>query len=490
MAARSSSRALRSAMLRCRVPCPAGAPGHSASLMASPVAPSGVDGQEGEQFAGLAQPGADLAAGGGDLQGAEHADLDRRARGSGAGALPGCACRRRWLLPGFGGRCCAEEVRLPCFRRAGCGRAAVAGGLAGLVQLRDDRGEVLSFEVVGLGPGKGRLRRRDAADQAVGGDVAGDAVRPSAQQDDGDAEIAAGFGDAGQPLRGGGSGGGGQHHRDGLRAVCGVCGVCGAGVSDDHGFGLIERRVQCERHHDAADGRVSPLPWRAGEEPGGVGGGDDDLGWRAVGAARRPGQQAGQDGPGGRWCPRSGQAKAAEGGGVGGDLLAAADADGYRAGRGRDGALLAWLLRGREACRGGSGGGGLGFAGAGEGLLVWLVQVQVQVGVVRAGAGRAGAVCRGRPGGGGAGRAVQGGDDRGRRPGGFEAGGEHRAGPVAAPAVDAGQGDGGADHDGGSQSDQRPGRQPYPGRGDVLACSRPPGGRGAARRARAAGRTG
>ena len=76
-------------------------------------------------------------------------------------------------------------------------------------------------------------------------------------------------------------------------------------------------------------------PGGAGEEPGGVGGGDDDLGWRAVGAAWRPGQQAGQDGPGGGWCPRAGQAEAAEGGGVGGDLLAVADADGYRAGRGR-----------------------------------------------------------------------------------------------------------------------------------------------------------
>ena len=207
-------------------------------------------------------------------------------------------------------------------------------------------------------------------------------MRPVAQQDDGDAEIAAGFGDAGQPLRGGGAGGGGQHHRDGLRAVFAVL-VCGAGAADDHGFGLIERRVQCGRHHDAADGRVSPLPCAAGEEPGGVGGGDDDLGWRAVRAARRPGQQAGQDGPGGGWCPRAGQAEAAEGGGVGGDLLAAADADGDRAGRGRDGALLAGRLRGREAGRGGS--GGPGFAGAGEGLLVWLVQVQVRVGSVSSG---------------------------------------------------------------------------------------------------------
>ena len=320
-------------------------------------------------------------------------------------------------------------MRLPCLRRAGCGRAVVAGGLAGLVQLRDDGGEVGSCEVVGLGPGKGRLQWRDVADQAVGGDVAGGAVRPFAEQDGGDAEIAAGFGDASQPLRGGGAGGGGQHHRKGLRAVVAVF-VCGPGTPDDHGFGLIERRVQFGRHHDAADGRVSLLPCAAGEEPGGVGGGDDDLGWRTVLASRRPGQQAGQDGPGGGWCPRAGQAEAAEGGGVGGDLLAAADADGDRAGRGRDGALLAWRLRGRGAGRGGS--GGPGFGGAGDGLLGWLVQVQVRV---RVGVVRAGAVGRGCPGGGGAGRAVQGGDDRGRRHGGFEAGGEHRAGPVAAPAV-------------------------------------------------------
>ena len=130
--------------------------------------------------------------------------------------------------------------------------------------------------------------------------------------------------------------------------------------------------------------------------------------------------------------------------------------------------------RGREAGRGG--GSGPGFAGAGDGLLVSSYssyRSRSGLGVVRAGA-----VCRGRPGGGGAGRAVQGGDDRGRRRGGFEAGGEHRAGPVAAPAADAGQGDGGADRDGGSQSDQRPGRQPYPGRGGgagVRRAARRPG---------------
>ena len=50
-------------------------------------------------------------------------------------------------------------------------------------------------------------------------------MRPFAQQDDGDAEIAAGLGDAAEPLRGGGAGGGGQHHRDGLRAVFAVCGL-------------------------------------------------------------------------------------------------------------------------------------------------------------------------------------------------------------------------------------------------------------------------
>ena len=386
--------------------------------------------------------------------------------------------RRR--LAGSGDRCRAGQVRLSCFRGGGCGGAVIAGGLAGLVQLRDDGGEVGSCEVVCLGPGKVSPGRRDTGDQAVGGDVAGGAVRPFAQQDGGDAEVAAGLGDAGQPLRGGGAGGAGQHHHDSLRAVFAVLAVCDPGAPDDHGFGLIERRVQGGRHHDAADRRVSPLPRRPGEEPGGVGGGDDDLGWRAVLAVRRPGQQAGQDGPGGGWCPRAGQAEAAESGRVGGDLLGAADAEGYRAGRGRDGALLAWPLPGREAARGGS--GGPAVAGAGEGLLVWLVQVQVrQV--------RAGAVCRCR-GGGGAGRAVQGGDDRGRRRVGFEAGGEHRAGPVAAPAVDAGQGDGGADHDGGSQSDQRPGRQPYPGRENRLACAGPAGGRGAAGRVRAAGRAG
>ena len=65
-------------------------------------------------------------------------------------------------------------------------------------------------------------------------------MRPVAEQDDGDAEIAAGGGDAGQPLRGCGAGGG-QHYRDGLRAVVAVC---GPGTPDDHGFGLIERGVQ------------------------------------------------------------------------------------------------------------------------------------------------------------------------------------------------------------------------------------------------------
>ena len=134
--------------------------------------------------------------------------------------------------------------------------------------------------------------------------------------------------------------------------------------------------------------------------------------WAGVpaGAAGRPGQQAGQDGPGGGWRPRAGQAEAAEGGGVGGDLLAVADADGDRAGQDRAGVLLARRLPGREA---GPGRRRPGFARAGEGLLAWLVQVQVRAGVIRAGA-----VCRGCPGGGGAGGAVQGGDDRGRRRGG------------------------------------------------------------------------
>ena len=62
-------------------------------------------------------------------------------------------------------------------------------------------------------------------------------------------EIAAGFGDAGEPLRGGRAGSGGHHHRDGLRAAVAVG---GAGTADDHGFGLIEHRVQRGRHQDAA----------------------------------------------------------------------------------------------------------------------------------------------------------------------------------------------------------------------------------------------
>ena len=397
--------------------------------------------------------------------------------------MPGRARRvwrgaaRRGGLGGSGGRGGARGVRLACLRRAGCGRAVIAGGLAGLVQLRDDRGEVGGFEVVGLGPGKARRGRRDVADEAAGGDVAGGAVGPVAEQDDGDAEIAAGGGDAGQPLRGGGVRGG-QQHRGGLRAV--VAGG-GPGAPDDHGFGLIERRVQRGRHQDAADGRAGPVPGGAGQEPGGVRGGDDDLRWRAVGAVWRAGQQAGQDGPGGGGCPRAGQAEAAEGGGVGGDLLAVADADGYRAGRG--GGLLARRLPGNQAGCGGC--GPPGFAGAGEGLLAGLVQVQARLGVIRAGAVR-----QGRPGAGAAGRAVQHGDDRGRRGGGSEAGGEHRAGPVTAPAAEAGRGDGGADHDGGSQPDQRPRRQPYPGRGGVLASGRPPGAGGAARRVRGPGRAG
>ena len=219
----------------------------------------------------------------------------------------------------------------------------------------------------------------------------------------------------------------------------------------------------------------SRLAGGAGQEPGGVGGGDDDLGWRPAGDAGRPGQQAGQDGPGGVWRARAGQAEAAEGGRVGGDLLAVADADRDRAGQDRAGVLLASRLTGCERGRG----GGSGLGEAREGRLAWLVQVEV----------RAGVLCRGRAGGGGAGGAVQGGDDRGRRRGGPEAGGEDRAGPVAAPAVEAGQGDGGADRGGGAQSDQRPGRQPYSRLGDVLACARPRGG-GAARRVRAAARAG
>ena len=84
----------------------------------------GVHGQERQQLAGLAQPGADLAAGGGDLQGAEHADLDRRARGSGAGAVPGCA------RAGAAGGSAVQQpgrVRGPRGRSGGAAALAPAG---------------------------------------------------------------------------------------------------------------------------------------------------------------------------------------------------------------------------------------------------------------------------------------------------------------------------------------------------------------------------
>src|SRR5208337_3197088 len=102
----------------------------------------------------------------------------------------------------------------------------------------DDGGQVRGCQVVGLGPGEIRVRRGDATDQAVSGDVAGGAVLPVAQQDDGDPEIAAGFGDAGQSLRGGRARDGSQYYRDRLRAAVG-----GAGAAEDHGFGFVERCV-------------------------------------------------------------------------------------------------------------------------------------------------------------------------------------------------------------------------------------------------------
>ena len=215
---------------------------------------------------------------------------------------------------------------------------------------------------------------------------------PAAQHDDGDLQIAAGLGDSGQPLRGGRAGSGGHHHRDGLRAAA----VGGAGPADDYGFGLIEDGVQCGWYQDAVSGR---LAGGAGQEPGGVGGGEDDLGWRPAGDAGRPGQQAGQDGPGGVGRAEAGQAEAAEGGRVGGDLLAVADADRDRAGQDRAGVLPAGRGTGGEPGRG----GGSGLGEAGEGRLVWPVQVQVEV--------RAGVLwgCASR---GGAGGTVQGGDDR------------------------------------------------------------------------------
>ena len=211
---RSISRALRSARLRCRRRVPGSAPGHRASLIASPLAPSGWTARNASSSRALrspvpiSRPAAVICRG--------PSTLIWTGVPAGPGPVPcpaapaggGCCAGRRGAVtwPGPGAAVGAGQVRLPCFRRAGCGRAVIAGGLAGLVQLRDDRGEVGGFEVVGLGPGKARLRRRDAADQAAGGDVAGGAVRPVAEQDDGDAEIAAGGGDAGQPLRGGGAG--------------------------------------------------------------------------------------------------------------------------------------------------------------------------------------------------------------------------------------------------------------------------------------------
>ena len=208
-------------------------------------------------------------------------------------------------------------------------------------------------------------------------------MRPAAQQDDGDAEIAAGSVMPRQPLRA--LRGRGRRPAPPRRAAARLAGPAGPGAPDDHGFDLVERRVQRGRHHDAADGRVSLLPGGAGQEPGGVVGGDDDLGLACRLAAGRPGQQVGQDGPGGGWCPRAGQAEAAEGGGVGGDLLAVADADGYRAGPGRGRCRAGRAAARTRAGRGGS--GGPGFAGAGDGLPVRLVQVQVQVRVVQVRAG-------------------------------------------------------------------------------------------------------
>ena len=185
-------------------------------------------------------------------------------RGGRSGAVPGAGAG-----PGGAGRAGAGPGGWPGGPRAGSGLRAGPGGWwcrprpggrgglggAGLAQHGGDGGCVVGAEVEeldSLQPGAGR---GDAGDDAVGGDLAGDSRRPGTQQDRGGARPAACFQDAAQPRRGGGIAGSDQRGPR-LRTTGGgavwlaaVAGGAGrAGLAQDHGFHLIERRGQRGGH--------------------------------------------------------------------------------------------------------------------------------------------------------------------------------------------------------------------------------------------------
>ena len=339
-----------------------------------------------------------------------------------------------------------------------------------------------------------RAGGRDVGDHAVGGHLAGHPWLPWAEQDRGGSQAAAGVQDAAQPLRGAGIAGGDQRGTrpggagcggGGLRVVAVAEGTGRAGLAQEGGFHLIERRLQRGGHRYARDrGRVL-----AGEQPGGVSGGDDDRGRYPALGGRGLCQQGCEDRAGRAGRAGTGQAEPAEGSDVEGGLAGSADAERDRAGLAvrrrigtcRDGAgrCLAGVFR--------SGGGTAGgcfavLARSGTGVVV--VGVEVGIGGGRSAGDRAGVVVLGACGG-GAGGAAQGGDDGGQwRLARLQAARQAGPGAVAAAPLDAGQGERGSDHDRDGDPDERSGRQVHrdrmggrvrggPGRGRRAAGSLP-----------------
>ena len=230
------------------------------------------------------------------------------------------------------GLCCG-----PGGRTYGPGQGGLGGrGAAGFAQHGGDSCRLVGSEVEQPDPLQSLAGRRGGGDDAVGGDLAGDARRPGAEHDRGRAQAAACFQDAAQPLRGAGIAGGDQRGARSRSAGCGgllvaaVEAARGAGLAQDGGFHLIQRRVQGGGDQDAGDlGRVL-----AGKQPGGVGCRDDDRRGHPGRGGRGPGQQGGEDRAGGGGRAGTGQAQPAEGGDVEGGLAGPADAERNRAGLG------------------------------------------------------------------------------------------------------------------------------------------------------------
>ncbi len=261
-----------------------------------------MDGEEGQQLSGLAQPASDLASGHGDLLRAEQRDVD-------GGAIARCpraevvpradqvGRRRSALLRSgrgcwLGGACCLGLGRA-------AGRVLYVQGVTGLAfsfdagfllpglddavsfaECGQDRRGVGRTEVEQPQPAEVRVQRNGGGDGAVVPGVAGDAVWPVAEQDGDDARAAAHPQDrlearAARWVRAC------DHRRSaGMRQGCFSCLWVSAVAGGDPGAGQHSRFHVVERGAQRAGDGESGLPGRVdtGEQRCRVGRGHEDLG--------------------------------------------------------------------------------------------------------------------------------------------------------------------------------------------------------------------